>query len=549
MTHVDYPRHAPQRSAEYRASGAWADATVAQQWQQVADERPDRVAVVALDGRATYRELSQRSDRVAAGLLAQGLEPGDRVLLQTTNRLATVIAWYGVLKAGLVPVCTLAAHRHHEILEIGRRSGAVAHLVDAGVPRFDMVAFAEEIRVQLPTLRVLLTVGAPAGAAGLRVEDLAADGDAEAARDLVSATQAGIDPQSVAVLQLSGGTTGTPKLIPRLHCEYWYNARLWAETLGWDESVVTAHIMPIAHNAGVVIGLHAAHSVGGTAVVLPPVLDLVLPVTAAEGVTDMALTPAFATWTMPLLEQAKRLRRVVIAGAKPAEGQFEAFEAAGVWVGQNYGMAEGFFALTPLDTPAGARRWSVGVPMAPQDEIRLLEPGSEEPVGQGEVGEICVRGPYTIAGYLGAPEHNQRAFTSGGFYRTGDLGLARVEDGYACYSIEGRIKDVIDRGGEKISVDEVEALLAGLPQLAEIAVVAMPDARLGQRGCAYVVPAPGAEITLQVLQDHLAKRGVAKFKWPEHVEVVKALPRTAVGKVDKKMLREDIVEKLDTVPL
>lgn len=543
----DFPRHAPERAAAYRAAGAWLPHTIIQQWQQVADRRSDASAVVAPDGRLTYAQLSVQTDRIATGLLDLGLEPGEAVLMQVTNRLGAALAWYGVLKAGLVPVCTLPAHRHHEILEIGLRAGAAAHVVDAAVSNFDMLTFAGEVAAELPGLRVTLSTGAPQGSPGVRLEDLAQTGDAVAARARVQEVQAALDPEGLAVLQLSGGTTGTPKLIPRLHHEYWHNARRYAEVQGWDADVVTAHVIPILHNAGVIMGLHGPHSVGGTAVLLPPVLEVVLPALVAEGVTDVLLGALFDEWTRPLTGRSTRLRRVVLSGNKPAEGQVESFEAAGVWTGQVYGMAEGFFCTTPPGAPLQVRRMSVGVPLDPQDEIRLLDPDSEQPVPDGQVGEVCVRGPYTIAGYLGTPEHNQVAFTTDGFYRTGDLGLARVEDGSRCYSIEGRIKDVIDRGGEKVNVEEVEALLAGMPQVTAVALVAMPDVRLGQRGCAYVVPVNGHDVSLQAVHEHLTVRRVAKFKWPERVELLDALPKTPVGKVDKKLLRHDIAAKLRVV--
>ncbi|CAM5682952.1 hypothetical protein SANTM175S_07742 [Streptomyces antimycoticus] len=233
---------------------------------------------------------------------------------------------------------------------------------------------------------------------------------------------------------------------------------------------------------------------------------------------------------------------------------FEAFEAAGVWAGQLYGMAEGLFTVTPLDSPRAARRYSVGVPISELDDVVILAPGTETELPDGEVGELCVRGPYTITGYFDVrpePEaaettaHNARAFTSDGFYRTGDLGMVRFEEGYRCFSIEGRLKDVIDRGGEKISVDELESLLTGHPKVAEVSVVAMPDPRLGERGCAFIVPVPGAAPNLLDLREYLAGRGVAKFKWPERVELVEALPRTPVGKINKNAMRASITARLE----
>ncbi len=369
--------HPPEFVERYRQSGVWPDETLIEQWTRVAEAHPDRDAVVAPDGRVTYAELAVATDRIAAGLADLGLEPGERVLFQVTNRLGAALAWYGVLKAGLVPVCTLAAHRHHEIEAIGARSGAAAHLVEA-LTHFDMHDFAAQMATAVPTLRVQLTVGAAPGASGVRIEDLAADGDAALARKRVAEIQSGLDPTDVAVLQLSGGTTGTPKLIPRLHHEYWYNGLTYARTLGWDSSVRVAHVLPLIHNAGITCALHAAHSVGGATVLLPPDPTVVLDALAAEGVTDILLGTAMAGWAAAMVAGVPSLRRVVIAGAKPPEGMVETFERGGVWAGQLYGMAEGFYAMTPLDAPSAVRLHSVGVPMSSLDEIAILRARDRE---------------------------------------------------------------------------------------------------------------------------------------------------------------------------
>ena len=343
--------HPPALTERYRHHGAWENYTLIEQWQRVADTHPQNEAVVAPDGRLTYADLSQATDRIATGLLDLGLTPGDRVLFQVTNKVGTALAWYGVLKAGLVPVCTLAAHRHHEIEAVGQRAGAAAHLVEPA-PNFDMHAFAAEMRGKIPSLRVRLTVGAEPGTPGVRIEDLAQTGDPVAARDRVQFVQATIDSDDIAVLQLSGGTTGTPKLIPRLHHEYWYNARQYARSLGWDSTARAAHLLPIVHNAGVVCALHGAHSVGATALLLPPTPHVVVAAMATERITDMLAATPMAAFARPLVENGAHLRRVIISGSKPPDGMFETFESAGIWVGQLYGMAEGFFSVTPTDAPA-----------------------------------------------------------------------------------------------------------------------------------------------------------------------------------------------------
>jgi 2,3-dihydroxybenzoate-AMP ligase len=533
--------------ARYRADGLWGTRTIADEFHAVALAHPDRDALVTAQGRRTYAELDAETDRVAVGLADLGLEPGDPVIIQATNRLETVVAWYALLKAGLVPVATLAAHRGHEIAHISRAVGARAHLVEAGpsqgraplrsVPGggFDLVAFAHEQARDHPTMRHVLVLG------DLPVAEL----DPDETRKRVEEIQRGIDPDDVAVFQLSGGTTGVPKLIPRRHAEYWYNARAYADVLGWTADDRVGHLIPVIHNAGVVCGVHAPHAVGACLVLTDHDLDTALPLLVAERTTSVLFGHVhYRAPEHPLYDAlAATLRVVLLSGAKVSEELFARAGRGGAWVGQLFGMAEGMFLVTPLDASPELRRTTVGVPISPLDEIRVLEPGSEDEVGDGEVGELCCRGPYTLRGYFGVDR--PAAFTSDGFYRTGDLAAVRVVDGHRAVAVEGRIKDLIDRGGEKINAEEVELLLLAHPHVVEAALVAMPDPRLGERGCAYLVT-DGTPVTLEDLRDHLRALDVAKYKWPERVELADALPRTKVGKLDKAAMTADVAEKLRT---
>jgi len=540
MKLVPHPEAAVRR---YREAGLWGSATIATEFHRVAQAHPDRDAVVALDGRLTYRELDERTDRVAAGLAALALRPGDPVLFQVTNRLESVVAWYGVLKAGLIPVATLAAHRGHEIGEISRRVGAVAHLVEAGLRSFDLVGFARAHQQDHPTLRHVVVLGDDPR--GHSLGSLGSAVDPAEARTLVERIQADIGPADVAVHQLSGGTTGVPKVIPRLHAEYWYNGAEYARSWGWTPETRVAHLIPVIHNAGIVCAVHAPHSVGACLVLGGPDLDESLPLLAREGATHVLLGhghyraaahPGFA-------DAAKALTQVVLSGAKVPAALFDGLEARGLWTGQLFGMGEGLFLTTRPGAPRTARLETVGTPLSAFDEVRILEPGTETEVADGEVGELCCRGPYTLRGYYDAAEHNARAFTADGFYRTGDLATVREIDGERYVSIEGRIKDLINRGGEKINAEEVELLLLRHARITAAAVVAMPDPRLGERTCAYVV-VDGPELGLAEVQEHFAALDVAKFKWPERIEHVLEIPRTLVGKVDKKRLTAEISHKI-----
>ena len=203
-------------------------------------------------------------------------------------------------------------------------------------------------------------------------------------------------------------------------------------------------------------------------------------------------------------------------------------------------MAEGLLCYTRLDEHDDIALTTQGRPLSQADEIRIVNP-DETDVAAGEIGELWCRGPYTIRGYFRAPDRNREAFTADGFYRTGDL--VRL-DSSGNLVVEGRIKDLINRGGEKINAEEIEAHLISHPAVIAAAVVAMPDAVLGERACAYLSVRDGDTLALDAMREFLAARGVAQFKWPERIELVRQLPLTNVGKIRKSELRRDIAEKL-----
>lgn len=541
MDPTKLPAFPPEAVRRYRDAGLWGSRTLAEEFHAVASAHAGRTAVVSAEGELSFAELDKRTDRLAAGLHAAGLRPGDPVLFQLTNRLHTVLAWYGTLKAGLVPVATLALHRRHEIGQIAARTGAVAHLVEVGPDdKFDLVAMADAHRRDCPTMRYVLTAGTPEVKPGcLRLEDLGADTDPAGARHLVQEIQDRLDPDDVAVFQLSGGTTGVPKVIPRRHAEYWYNAVAYARRLDWDATSRVAHLIPIIHNAGIVCGLHAPHSVGARLILGTPKAERSLPLLAEQKATDLIIGhghfQAVADRGMAAL--APSLKRAILSGTKIPPPLFEHIERLGVWPGQLFGMSEGFFAISEPGSSRHARLTTVGTQLSPLDEFTILDPGTEDVLPDGVTGELCCRGPYTIPGYYDAPEYDAIAFTSDGFYRTGDLASVHVIDGRRCLSIDGRIKDLIDRGGEKINAGELELLLLHHPGIEQAAVVAMPDPKLGERACAFLV-ATGPRLTLRDIQRHLDGLEVAKYKWPERLEWVSDLPRSNVNKVDKAALRK-----------
>ncbi len=542
---VDLPKR--QRDS-YLAAGLWETQTIPQQFRASARRWAGRTAVRTADEAWTYAELDRRSDSVAVGLLEAGFAPGDPVIVQLTNSAAVVSAWYGMLKAGLIPVCTLPIHRRHEIEEIAGQTGAVGHLVQAELPSFDLFAFAEEMQRLVPTMTKIISVGAPRGSGGLRVEDLQRTELTPSRVSVLDRIAEAALSDDVAVFQLSGGTTAVPKVIPRCHAEYWYNAVATSSWWGHDADSVLAFALPLVHNAGVANALHAAAAVGAELLLATPAAAVTVPLMAEHHATFLLSPPGLMHEYLAHPQFAAAFAAVehcVLTAAPVPRTLFDDLQSRGVRVQQAFGMSEGLFMFTPPDAPAELRARTVGVPISDQDEVGVLVPDSNDPVAPGEIGELCVKGPYTIAGYLNAPERNATAFTADGFYRTGDLVRKQVIDGVAGFSIEGRAKDLISRGGEKVNAEEVERLLARSELVTEAALVAMPDDRLGERACAYIVPAdPERPPDLASLCAFLEQAGLSKFKWPERVELVEALPRTPIGKVRKADLREDIQRKV-----
>jgi 2,3-dihydroxybenzoate-AMP ligase len=532
-------RYPAEVVAGYRQRGLWGDLTIGDELRAVARRYASLEAVVTPERRLSYADLDGESEAVATRLHRLGLRAGDAVILQVGNTAESLVAFYGLIKLGAVPVCSLIPFGHHEIDAIAGIVDARAHLVQADIPEPDLVAFAREVKDVVPSMELILTIRG--GADGAHRID-----DAEPARASAVYPEPGAD--DVAVFQLSGGTTGTPKVIPRFHAEYWYYGRVSAARFGYAPGDRVGHFLPLVHNAGIHAAVFAAHSVGATLVLGPTWRpDLVLGLLASEKLTHLntltSLIPSVCD-DPAFPEAAANLKRLSLAVPAVPPELFDRITGLGLQVCQFYGMSEGFACSMPTDAPVQMRRETVGYPLSPEDEFTIRDPETGADVVHGATGELCVRGPYTLRGYYGAEEHNARAFTDDGFYRTGDLVSSIEIEGHPCFRIEGRHKDLISRGGEKINAHEIEDLLVQLPNVREAALVAMPDSRLGERPCAFVVTAPADPPLLSDVRAFLAERGVAKFKWPERIEAIDALPLTPVGKVAKAKLREEIRHRL-----
>lgn len=539
---------------DYRRRGLWRGIALGEAFEESARANAERIAVVEGDRRVaagterriTYAELGRLSRRLASSFVAQGICDGERVVFQLPNVIDFVVAYLAAVKVGAVPIMCLPHHRETEIGAIANLAGARAWIFAARSRSFDYLAMAMALRPMIPTLREVIVVAGEPGDTGegvTAIETLLANGrddDPEVDRHVP-------DPASPAVLQLSGGTTGTPKLIPRTHDDYLYNALVFAEATGFTRDDVLLVAIPVGHNFALACpGLQGALLLGARTVLAPsPATDVVLPLVAREKVTWMPSVPAtLIQWTQSP-DRAKydtsSLKAIYVGGQKlnpePARAAVEAF---GPVVRQVFGMAEGLLCCTRPDDSLDVHMTTQGRPASELDEVRVVDDEGNE-VAPGEIGELTCRGPYTLRGYYRAAEHNALAFTSDGFYRSGDM-VRRLPSGDI--TVEGRKKDLINRGGEKISAEEIEDLIMKHAAVANVALVAMADPILGERPCACIVLRERAELDLPRLVEFLREHRIAAFKLPERLELFDKLPLTGVGKVSKKDLRRLVSERI-----
>ncbi|CAO5157105.1 2,3-dihydroxybenzoate-AMP ligase [Frankia sp. AiPs1] len=528
----------------YREAGYWEGGPLADRLRDWAQRYGAATALVGgppgAPVRRSYAELDEAVDDLAAGLAGLGLGAGDRVVLHLPNRIEFVTLLFALLRLGAIPVLTLPAHRRVEIEHLARLSGAVAYAIPDRHEGFDHRVLAGEIVAAVPSIRHVLVAGdAGASTAFTGLAGLAAAGAAARGGRPVTSPEP-VDPAGVAVLLISGGTTGKPKLIARTHWDYAYNAAASARLCGLSGSDVYLVALPAAHNFPLACpGLLGAFGVGATVVLAcAPSPEIAFELIARERVTVTALVPALARiwvtaagWEGP---DTTSLRLLQVGGAKLDEALARQIRPVlGAAVQQVFGMAEGLLNYTRLDDGDELACTSQGRPLAAADEIRVVdEDGLDVPAGA--TGELWTRGPYTIRGYYRAAEHNATAFTPDGYYRTGDL-VRRTAEGNLV--VEGRIKDVINRSGENVSATELEEHLLAHRAIVQAAVIAAADEQLGESVRAVVVLGAGESIKLKNVKTYLRERGLARFMLPDLLTVVDELPLTAIGKIDKRELR------------
>ncbi|UIP27363.1 (2,3-dihydroxybenzoyl)adenylate synthase [Photobacterium sp. TLY01] len=538
----------PALAEQYRRKGYWTDVPMTDILTRHQDERADHRALVCGERRWTYRQLERDAEQLAVSLLQLGVKSGDTALVHLPNVAEFYIVFFALMKVGVVPVNALFSHNRHELTAYAEQIQPTLAIVSSRHSLFTDGAFAQALSQQVPTLKHWLVDGdaefgdsLAAAIAGRSADQHAPQNQADEALNwpVLSAAE-------VAFFQLSGGSTGTPKLIPRTHNDYYYSVRASADICQLDTDTVFLCALPAPHN----FTLSSPGALGvfyaGGAVVLAaePSPMTCFPLIKRHQVTMTSLVPPAVTlWLQAAADDRSALdslQWLQVGGARLGESLARRIEPElGCRLQQVFGMAEGLVNYTRFDDSEWHVLNTQGRPISDDDEVRIVDEDGQD-VPRGTPGALLTRGPYTFRGYYNSPEHNRVAFDQDGFYRSGDV-VVMTGDGYLI--VVGRDKDQINRGGEKVAAEEIENQLLALPEITQAALVAMPDAVMGEKSCAFIVTSNPKLKTLSI-RKHLRTCGIADYKLPDRIEKVDALPMTHVGKIDKKALRQLIANQV-----
>jgi 2,3-dihydroxybenzoate---[aryl-carrier protein] ligase len=521
----------PEFARRYREKGYWQDRSLAQEFDAVFKKYAERVALIDGERQFTYRQIEEITDNLALNLLELGLKPLDRVVPTLPNVAEFVLLYFALQKIGAIPIAALVTHRFAEINQFVQLSAATTCVYAERQGDFEFEPMIQRVKAANPSLKFAISLS--------RLKELVSR-PSNLARSRLHEIR--IDPTDPCIFQLSGGTTGIPKLIPRTHNDYAYNSKTAAPVCGVTGDSVLLVALPIAHNLPLACpGIQGYFFQGGKVVLSPTTRPQdVFSLVERHGCTHLKVVPALLIRLIndPAIGgfDLSSLRLIQSGGQRmQPEVRLRTRELLpGAFVQENFGMSEGMIFFVRREDPEEVKLETCGRPISPDDEVRLVDEEGRE-VADGEIGELTCRGPYTLRGYFGAPEYNAKQFTPDGFYRSGDL-MRKHPSGN--YIVEGRKKDLINRGGEKISAEEIENLILSHPAVQNAACVPVPDPNLGEKVCACVILKPGTKMELGQLVEFLKEKEIAKFKLPERLLICADFPVSTFGKVSKKALAE-----------
>ncbi|SPL70887.1 (2,3-dihydroxybenzoyl)adenylate synthase BasE [Acinetobacter stercoris] len=528
---IEFTPWPEERAKLYRSKGYWIDQPLTRILTTSTKSYPDSPAIICGERIFSYAELDRLSSNLASRLAEKGLGQGDTALVQLPNVAEFYMVFFALLKAGIAPLNALYSHRQYELNAFIKQIQPKLLIASRQHEVFSNDVFIHALDESGLNPEIILMLNHENNELALS-EWLETPSDTSLNFFPTPADQ-------VAFFQLSGGSTGTPKLIPRTHNDYDYSVRASAAICALTPDTRLLCAIPAPHNFMLSSpGALGVFHVGGCMVMAAnPEPSNCFSIIQRHQVNMASLVPsAVIMWLQEApqyLDQIQSLKLLQVGGASFPESLARQVPVIlNCQLQQVFGMAEGLVNYTRLDDPDEQIFTTQGRPISPDDEIKIVDESGQE-VAEGEVGMLATRGPYTFCGYYQSPEHNSQVFDQEGFYYSGDL-VQRTADGNL--HVAGRIKDQINRGGEKIASEEIEELILLHPDVIHTALVAIGDEQFGEKSCAFIV-SRSTELKAITLRRHLMKLGIAQYKLPDQIRLIESLPLTAVGKVDKKQLR------------
>jgi 2,3-dihydroxybenzoate-AMP ligase len=524
----------------------WMGLTFGDLLDRAADIHPDKEAFVDGRTRLTYGEAREKTNKLALGLMDLGIQPMDRVLVQVPNWNEFVFAYFALQKIGAVTVLLIDRYRQFEVNRLIDLTGATSWIVPLNYKKTEYSPIIHDVMKEHPDMKHVITVRAEGVQAPLySLEELIEK--AEMTRETRARLEARRpDPMQVAHMGPTGGTTGAPKIVPRTHNSLLNGIEYCSRS--WEQGIEDVNLLagPIGHD------LTFSKGFMGSVVTLGKVVFLdstehkeICETIEREKVTSIIWVPTLAQRLLQYdglhLHDLSSLKKMHSAGgASHPDLVREVTEKLKMKFYNGYGGTEGMTTITRTTDDPEVICTTVGRPTCPYDTYKVIDKDGKTLV-PGKEGELVVKGPGVFTGYYNNPEENKSVFTEDGFFKTGDV--ARIDEkGYI--TITGRIKEMINRGGESISATEIERLVNRHPDVAAVAVIPMPDPIMGERVCAYVQPKTGACLSFEQIIAFLREQKASVLQLPERIEFIDAMPYTGAQKTDKRFLRDDIVKKL-----
>jgi len=542
-----FTEYKKEDAEKYFKEGAWTGLTFGDVFDRASELNPDKEALVDDRVRLTYAQLREKVDKLAIGMMKLGIKKGDSVLVQLPNWGEFIYSYFAIYKIGAAIVLLVTGHSDVEVGHLASLADAKAWIVPEKYRKTDYLPIIDSVLKTNPELegRVILVRSEDSGRF-VTMERLIQDAELNEAnlRELADKRP---DPEDVAIVLPTGGTTGLPKAAPRTHNDFICTGTYKGKALEVGSDDTTLLFSPVGHNLAINGGLNPTILGHGRLVLL----DSTRPedfcsIVQKEKVTYTPVVPALVTRIVNF-EGLKdydlsSLKRMGPGGqGSPPELIKSVLENMGCKYLNSFGMVEGPTIQVRMDDEPDIVLNTAGRPVCPYDEFKVIDADGKD-LPPNKEGELVGKGPCIFTGYLKSPEKNKEAFTADGFFRTGDLATI---DEKGNVKITGRIKDIIIRGGENITASDVEGLITAHPDVEDAAVVGMPDKVLGEKACAYIkLKAGAAKFGLDELASFMQSKGASKLLIPERIEFIDEIPLTKVGKADKKALREDIKKRL-----